>query len=292
MTSNLWVFFGLAGVLVWVAIPMLQEKRKVDGYALALWNKIIVATATLPFVAWFGLPSDPAFYGATFATAILWAIADVCFFRAVPIVGAAVVTRLIPSAIIVTFFVWFLFDPALLAKYLAHPVKSTGIALVVMTAAYFAFRLKRCEISLKAIKMIWFVIFASAAGSIIVKLLLDKVPTPQGVFAFVFVQALMMVLLWVIYMVVRKPMTRETFFNRATVKTGALVGSFSATGVCLKGFGLIYVEHPAYLSVILLLDSIIISLVNRVRGKEDKSDLAAGFGIVACALALVILKNI
>jgi hypothetical protein len=66
---------------------------------------------------------------------------------------------------------------------------------------------------------------------------------------------------------------------------------FSAFSVVPRSIALIHVEHPAYLSVLLLADSMTILLVHKCMGRRDSSDLFAGFGVVACAVALVVIKS-
>lgn len=287
-----WIPYCFASVLVTTAMPLLQERIKANPYAIAFWNKVFVALLTAPFVAYYGLPASTTFYAATFLTAILWCISDVIYFHAVATVGAAIVTRLIPATIIVTFFLWFFFDHALVEKYLSTPWKSGAIGACVILSAVFAMRLKKCAVSWPAVKMIWFVLFSSCVGAILVKILIDAAPSAQGAFGFVFCQAVMMIVLWKFYFFIRKPVPREIFFAKKTLSAGFFVGVFSSAGVTLRTFAYIYVDHPAYLSVVLLLDSVLIALYNRARGREDKSDMLAGFGMVACALGLVVLKSL
>src|ERR1035437_3877293 len=102
MIIPLWVAAGCGALLLNTIMPLIQENRKADGLALAFWNKVFSSLLMVPFVVYTGLPADPGFYIACGLSACLWAVADVYYFRALPMAGAAVVTRLMPSAIIVT----------------------------------------------------------------------------------------------------------------------------------------------------------------------------------------------
>lgn len=286
-----WAAFGLSRVLATTAIALLQERYKTDGYAAAFWNKAVVAGMTLPFVIHYGLPQSPVFYSVIFATALLWCVADVIYFKAVSTEGAAVVTRLWPVTIIATFILWFFFDPALFHEYLEHQAKSAAIVAVVLAAVGFALRLRHCAITLKAVRTVWFMLLAACVDSIVVKMLLDSEPTPQGVFAFVFCQAAMMLVLWSGHGLIRKPVPRKVFFAKKTIAACGLIGTLSSLSVSLRSFGLIYVDNPAYISVLVMLDSVLISLFNRWRGKKDESDMVSGFGIVVCAVLLVVIKS-
>lgn len=287
----LWVPYGLGAVLVSTAVPLMQEKLNANSFALAFWNKVFTATLMLPFVIIHGLPDKPVYYAALAVSASLWAIADVLYFRALPIVGAGVISRLLPSATIITFLLWFLFDPALFDKYLSDPAKSLMVTAVILGSSYFAFRLKKCEVSMQAVRLVWFVIFAASIGPIVNKILIGAVPTSQGVFAFVFIQALIMITFWSVFYTIKKPVARNVLISKQSIKTGLVVGVLSGSGVALKTFALLNVEHPAYLSVVLFMDAVLILAYHRFTGRKDKSDIASGLGIVACAVALVILKS-
>lgn len=287
----LWVPYGFGAVLVSTAVPLIQEKLKANSFALAFWNKVFTATLMLPFVFVHGLPGKPVYYAALALSAALWAIADVLYFRALPVVGAGVVSRLLPSATIITFLLWFLFDPALFDKYLIDKTKSLMITGVILASSYFAFRLKKCEVSMQAVRMVWFVIFAASIGPIVNKILIGTVPTSQGVFAFVFIQALIMITFWSVFYTIRKPVERSVLFSKQSIKPGLVVGMLSGSGVAMKTFALLNVEHPAYLSVVLFMDAVLILGYHRFTGRKDKSDILSGLGIVACAVALVILKS-
>ncbi len=288
----LWAILALARVLTTTSISLFQERVKADAYSVAFWTKVFVATVSAPFAFYFGFPTSPAFYTVVFLTAVIWCIGDVVFFKAVSTVGAAVVARLSPISIIVTFFLWFFFDRALLAEYLANPAKSLAILTIIVAAASFAFRLRKCEISARAIRMTWFLILASCMDAVILKMLLGSEPAEQGVFGFIFCQAIMMIGLWSLFGLVKKPVSKGVFFGRNSLYAGSVVGVFSASGMCLRSFGLINVDNPAFFSVILLLDSVLIATFNRLRGRKDTSDMVSGFGIVFCAFMLIVVKAI
>ncbi len=293
MIFPLWAMFGMAAALLSTCMPLIQERMKADGYALAFWNKIFTALLMVPFVLQAGLPSDPAFYVTVALTAILWCVADVVYFRSIPVVGAGVITRMVPSAIIVTFFLWFLFDPALLRAYIADPGRSALIAGIIVLSSFFAVRLKRCPVTWQAIGVIWPLLFAAAVGPIIQKISLSYAATPmQAPYAFVFVQALVMVAIWGAYYLIRRPVPVAAMRAGLSIRTAALVSVFSGFGVVLKNFGLLYAENPAYLSVLLLTDSLIVLAYHRLTGRRDGSDVLSGLGVVACAAALIIVKSL
>lgn len=289
-----WLFYALGAAICAALMPLVQERYKANGYALAVAIKIVtVAMTALPALD-YGLPAAWQFYALTGGTAILFAISDVIYFRTVGIVGAGVVSRLIPSTVIGTFILWFFIDPSLLDKYLNQPLISSGIIAVISLSAYFAMRLKKCAVSWQAVKMMWFVLFAAMIGPIVVKQTLTYAGGQHGVFvfAYAFVQASMMLALWAVYAAIRKPISLAELKAPATLKAGVLAGALSATIMLLKNYALATVEHPAYVSVVFFTDAVWVLLVYKLIGKPKDSDIWAGLGIVACAAALVILKSL
>lgn len=287
----LWALLGLSAALISTAIPLIQEKWKADGFALAVIVKLVTAFTILPFVLTQGFPANPKFYMAVALTSLLWAISDVIYFRAVPVAGAGVVSRLLPSAVLISFILWFFFDPSLLDKYLNEPLQAGLIAVIISLSAFFAMQIKKCTVSWQGVRLIWFVIFAACVGPLIEKMTLGQAPSAQAPYAFVFIQACFMLFFWSLYFVIRKPISFQTLISPLSLKVGILIGLCSAIAVTLRFKGLQEAEHPAYLSVILFTDALWIVLVHKMIGKRDTSNIWAGLGIVFCAIALVIVKS-
>lgn len=292
MTDNLiWIALGTLAALVSCGIPLAQEKRKGNPLAVAIWAKLGVAILTLPFVLYFGLPENPRFYIFAAASSLIWSVSDVIYYRSVSHVGAGVVSRVLPSAVILSFLVWFLIDPALLQKYIDNPVQGLLAFAIIAAASFFAMNLKNCPISWQGIRLVWFVILAAAIGPLVEKISLGDTPKAQTPFAFVFIQALMMLGFWGIFALIKRPISREIFTLDTSWKTGLSISTFMAIALCARFAALQYVEHPAFLSVILFTDSLWILLYYRLTGRKDDSKIWAGLGIVACAAALVLVKS-
>ena len=286
-----WALLGLCAALVMTAVPLIQEKMKADGFALAFIIKVVSALLLLPFVLYQGLPTDPRFYFSAAVTSALWAVSDVIYFRSVPIVGAGVVSRLIPSAVIISFILWFFVDPSLLDKYIERPIQAAAIITIICCSAVFATLLKKCPVSWQGARMIWFVIFAASTGPLIEKFTLGYASKGQAPYAFTFIQALFMLAFWAVFFLIRRPIPVSTLFSPTSIKAGCMIGLCSACAVTLRFTALQTAEHPAYLSVILFTDALWIVLVHRVMGKRDTSNIWAGLGIVACAVALIVAKS-
>lgn len=269
---------------------LLQERFKLNGYALAFWNKAACFLITVPFVIIHGLPSAPLFYVFLALTAVIYAISDVVFFSSIPKSSAGAVSRLVPSASILSFVLWFAIDPELLDKYLSSPVITLLIFTTLCLFAFFAFRLKKCNVTMETLRNVWFVIFAATVGPIFTKLTTYYAPMEQAIYAYVCFQALMMMVLWLAYLFIRKPVSPSMFFSRVNWQYGLIIGSVSAAAILLKFTSFFYVDNPAYIPAIIALDSVFILFFYKLRGRKIEGDILSGLGIVACAVALIVLK--
>lgn len=288
----LWIILGVLAAFANTGSPLVQEKFKGDALSVAIWIKIGTVCLTLPFVIYYGLPNQLNFYIFAAISGLIWSVSDVIYFRTVSQVGAGVVSRLLPSAILLSFLAWFIFDPSLLTKYLENPLQGLGALGIICAASFFAMNLKSCPITVKGFKLIWFVILAAAIGPLVEKISMGNTPKAQTPFAFVFIQAMMMLGFWGLFALIKHPIARATFTLKSSWKTGLLISIFTTTALCLRFTALQYVDHPALLSVLLFTDALWILLYYRLTGHKDDSKIWAGLGIVGCAAALVFVKSL
>lgn len=287
----IWIGLGILAAIVSSGIPLVQEKHKGNPFAVAIWVKIGVALLTLPFVLYFGLPDNPRFYIFAGLSAAIWSISDVIYYRSVSEVGAGVVSRVLPSAAILSFLVWFMINPDQLQKYLENPIQGGLIFLIIIAASILAMLMRKCPVSWRGIQLVWFVLLAAAIGPLVEKISMGSEPSIKAPFAMTFVQAVMMLTFWAVFAAIKRPITLTTFTLSTSWKTGLMISVFMTVVLCSRFTALQYVEHPAFLSVILFTDALWILLYYRLTGRKDDSKIWAGLGIVGCAAALVLVKS-
>ena len=287
----IWITLGILAAIVSSGIPLVQEKHKGNPFAVAIWCKIGVALLTLPFVLYFGIPTEPRFYIFAGISAAIWSVSDVIYYRSVADVGAGVISRVLPSATILSFVVWFMINPAQLDKYMENPIQGGLIFLIIIAASLFAMLMKKCPTSWRGVQLVWFVLLAAAIGPLVEKISMGDTPSIKAPFAMTFIQAVMMLGFWAVFAAIKRPITRDVFMLPSSWRTGLLIGCFMAVVLCARFAALQYVEHPAFLSVILFTDSLWILLFYRLTGRQDNSKIWAGLGIVGCAASLVLVKS-
>jgi hypothetical protein len=291
MFAGAWAVYGILSAALTAVMMLLQERWKVEPFSLALWCKIACVVALLPVMPFTGFPPDPWFYIWTFPTAVIFAIADVILFRHLPLVGAGVVSRVLPVTVIVGFFLWFAADPSIISKYTDQPMVSAGIVGALCTAAFFSMRLRKCEVSMKALRVLWFVMCSNVAGPMLTKAAMQHAEALQGAIAYTFVQALMMVAIWLCWLFAAKPVAPRSLVQRKTWQPGLLIGVVMVLGVTVYVLSVAFVDNPGYVSAIRLVNTVMILGAHRMMGKRDESDVVSGLGIVAAAAALIVLKE-
>lgn len=287
-----WVGFGLCAAVILSVTYLVQDQMKIRGFSLAFMNKLCIFSITLPVILWLGMPEDPLFYAIIFAQAILWTITDVILFDTVSKVGAGVVTRIMPLNVILTFLIWLAWDPSLVNEYAQKPITTAAIFTSICLAAFFASRLRHCEQSWTGMKALWFVMVATSFGGVFAKIIAGYADPIQGAIAFVNIEALAMVLYWAIYYAFRRPVPLKEVFSSRVFKAAFIISCLSATAIALSFLGLFYAENPAYVTVLKFLASVIVIIYYKVMGKDEKSDVLSGMGIVFCAAALILLKSV
>lgn len=292
MEFPIWAIFALFCAASSALVLIIPERVKCDGFALAFWNKAFAFVFMVPLVLYAGLPDQWEFYALVAAQAMLWVVSDVIFFRALPKVGAGVVSRILPGTVIVTFFLWFLFDHALLREYISTPWRSLLVCIALCGSVYFAMRLKKDTVSWAAIRMMWFVLFAAIVGPLMYKMVTKYVSIEQGPFAFVLFEAFIMVSVWSVFYAVKKPIPREILFSKESLKGGAMVGAAMCLVSLTKFAAMHYVDNPGLVPAVKYLDAIIVMAYYRCIGKVEKADVVAGLGIVGCAACIIILRSL
>ena len=287
-----WAIFGIFSATLSTGVFLTQERMRLNGFVLAFWNKACCALFAFPLMLYFGAPESALFYIILTAQACLWVVSDVIFFNTINKTGAGVVSRLLPLAVIVTFVLWFFIDPSTLDKYMQTPLRSLGVVLALCASVYFVMRLRKCPLSWAAFRMVWFVIFSAVIGPLLGKLVMGEATFAQGPFAYVFFQALVMVLMWLVYYAIKRPIPAQELFNRRALKGGLIVSVFSFFMIASSAAGLKLVDNPGLMTAVGFSDTMLILLYYKLTKREDHSDWIAGLGVVFCAAIIIVLKSL
>lgn len=286
----IWPVFAFIATLGAAAMPLLQQHFRPSSVAMLFWMRLFSLAALAPFTLALGMPQDIRFYIGTFLIAAWMSLTDILYFNGVKKHGAGVIARVLPASAIVTFFLWFAFDPALVFKYMDRPVHSMVVIGALFTAAYFASHLKKCDVSIAAMRDIWFVMLGAAIGPIAAKITLSYAAPDVAPLAFGMMQGVLLGGGYLAYQLIWRPETNTVFFGRYSVLVGALIAIASMVSIVGKAYAYQYVDNPAYVSMVLFTAPFMISLYERAMGHKDESNKWAGFGLVIAAAILVIFQ--
>ncbi len=268
----------------------MHQRLNGSNVASAVWIKLIAVTVAFPVLIKTGLPDAPAFYVFTGLAAMVWCINDLIYFRAVNEHGAALLARLSPLGLIAIFVAWFFIRPELLHQYLQDAPRFAAVCGVLLFSVLCAVSLRRCPFSWRALKAIWFVIVASVAGTFLVKEAVDSAAVAKGVFGYVGIEAAIMLVFYGLWFSLRDKTGGRAVFSRHGVKTGLVVSGFLVVAIILRTMAQQKVDHPAYVTMISMLDVVWLMILTPLSGWKDQSNKWAGLGIAASALALAFLK--
>lgn len=286
----LWFLLALASSACSALAMYMHQRLGGSTEASAVWIKILAVAIATPVLIEVGLPDHPMFYVMTAGAAMIWCFNDLVYFEAVKNHGAALVSRLSPLGLILAFAAWFFLHPELLAKYMNDPPRFAGMCAALILTVVCALFLKRCAVSAKALKDIWPIIIAAMVGVLLMKSAVDYAPKDQGVFGYVGFEGGIMLIFYTIYFSIKKPAAFRKVFSLNGLRTGGIVGALIVSGVILRTYALQNVDHPAFVTMISMLDVIWLIVLTRLSGWKDDSNKIAGLGIVAAAIMLAFLK--
>jgi hypothetical protein len=292
----IWIAAGLASALFSAFSGIINERTHASGNMLASWFRIVSVVVCVPFISFLTLPTAWQFWALVLTSAVIMGISDVVLFNAIKRIGAGPSSRFRRTAVLITFIAWLIVSPSLLLHYVDNP----GIGLMILAthilAVVFALRLKKDDHSWDGLKALWLPILASALGPILSKLSFEYTDTiAQGIFSYMFIQSTAVLIGYSLYGLVRGGWRNAKPSLMGMVADGAwkpciLASLAIVMSIALKYYGYSLVENPAYVSVLLLTDTVWLLLYHRLYGLKDKTDIASGMGIVACATALILIQ--
>ncbi len=286
----LWFFLTLGASLCAAGGMYMHQRMHGSAIASAVWMKILALMIAAPVLMRVGLPDQPMFYVFTACAAAIWCFNDLVYFEAVKKHGAALLARLSPLGLILAFAAWFVLHPDLLTKYMDEPLRFAGVCATLGLTVLCGLFLKRCPVSSSALKDIWPIIIAAMIGVLMMKSAVDYAPKDQGVFGYVGFEAGLMLIFYAIYFSIKRRDAAKEIFSLQGLRTGGIVAVFIVAGVILRTYALQNVDHPAFVTMISMLDVIWLIILTRLSGWKDDSNKIAGLGIVVAALALAFLK--
>lgn len=285
-----WILYALFAVICAVATPLLQRRSTVNTLAMLFWLRIITVIVLAPVAYFIGLPTDPIFYLVITVFGIFVTYTDFLFFNFTRHNNPAIAARLLKPMVIVTFLLWFLFDPALLQRYLDHPGRAILIISLLTAAVILATQLKQCTVTRSAFIKLWPVLCSASIYPIISKYILIGVdPWVGAVGVYLITAVVVLITLTIVQMITRK-IPPGLLWSGATIRAGAIIAIPSLLGGLALVMAFQASTHPAYVSVLMMIVPVVLSLVGRMLGDPDSGNRRAGFGLIVIAALIIYLQ--
>lgn len=293
MQGGGWALFALVAAMFSAVFFLINQYLKMPGHLLVFWMRVLAVLCLTPLVATLTMPVDPRFYIGVALTVVFSMIGDIRTFNASARFGGGVVSRVQPMVVWGAFFLWFLFDPHLLSTYAARPLNSLGILAALGGCVFFAMRLNRCAVTREALRMMLPALAAYACVTVLNKYALGHGNMQGAVYGYMYVQSVLAVLVSGGYAIWRE--RAATPEQSAQWKSGVMVAAtLMATfaWIChmtYKNYAMVFTDNPSFQAAIGLTAPVFISVYYHFTGHREEGDRISGYGVVACALALVLL---
>lgn len=293
MTTGGWAAFSVLAAVFSAAMFLVNQYLKQPGHVLIFWSRVIVLAVMSPFILHLPWPKSPLFYMIVFLSVLFGTFADIRLVNVSARYGGGVVSRLQPLIVVISFFLWFLFDPGLLEKYLAHPLQTTGIVAALLAIVYFSSRLKKCEITTAAFLLMLPALLGYSLTTVLNKYAMHQGDMTGTVFGYMYVQSFFAVLMlggYTAWREKRKPAV-TLWRTRAMVLAATI---FAASWIChmtFKNYAMVFTPNPSYQAALNLTAPLFISLYYAATGHREESDVKSGYGMVIAAVLLSIISS-
>ncbi|MFN3826680.1 MAG: hypothetical protein ACK4NR_03540 [Micavibrio sp.] len=287
-----WVSLAVVAAIFQAAMPLVSEHFKVNTMHMIVWLRIISVAAVSPLVMLYGLPSDPIYYLSIVGVIIMVAVTDLIYFGSAARNGAGVTTRVQPFEVFATFFLWTIVTPSLMQSYFDTPWRSLWMILALSGCVYFALRMQHHDISRRTFRTMLPVIGLGALMIVLSKTAMNHSPPHSGVYGYIFLQGMGVLLVYGILMrfwPAKFPTMRK---DKAVLKAGLFMAICSLGHLFSKYYAFKMVVNPAYVTVVGLTAPLWVWLYYKLVKRPDNDDVVAGFGVVICAVVLIILTRL
>ena len=286
-----WVPMGLWAAMMTALLLVVTEHFKFPSAQYLGLLRVISFLFLLPGACLLPWPQTATFYIATGAGIALISIMDIFMITASVKNGAGVTSRILPLSVFATFFLWTAISPMLWVEYTNNLLKTGGIVFSITLAGLCTLRLRQCEMSRAAMKVLIPAVIMSAVVSVCAKIAVDSSPE-TGAYYWAFLQTVVLSPFY--FLIIRAmPQRFESVKITRAFWLAAGIGAFaSVTHILLKIKAYNFVENPAYVLILLLTSPLWVLVFNRVKGQRENTDIYAGLGIVLAAMCLIICTRL
>ena len=293
-----WVSFSLLASVLAAVMTQMNHHMQLRPSLVILLRSVFTLILVAPLVAQITWPSHSLFYVYFFAAAFFAFAGDMILFEAARQHGGRLTTLFMPVKIITAFLLWAAIDRVFLMDFFQTPLVSTGILLFLLLSVYAIFSLRRCEASWPAFKKVFWVGMSYTLLDVFIKLGMENTSFLDTAVLFVFIRAIIGVPIALLMLRFQQENgVLESWRGISTNKrsflfgAGLLLGGFSVANTFSINMAVGLSPNPGYISVLMLLSVVWLSLYNRVHGFDDHASLKKIALLLISAAGLVLLTR-
>lgn len=293
-----WVSFSLLASVMAAVMTQINHHLQMRPALVILLRSVFTLLLISPVVALISWPGNAAFFVYFLLAAFCAFAGDLILFEASRRHGGRLTSMFMPVKIITAFVAWAAIDRLFLMQFFQTPLVSSGILFFLLLSVYAIASLRNCDVSWPAFKQVFMVGILYTLLDVFIKLGMEGTNFAETALLFVFIRAFIGVPIAVLMLRYQKEAGRRQSWREISLDkrgfllgVGLLLGGVSVVNSYSINMGIGLSPNPGYVSVLLLLSVVWLSLYNRVRGYDDRASVKNIALLVVSAAGLILLTR-
>ncbi len=288
-----WIFLAFIGSLFAGCSQMLNQHWQLNGRGLVLFSRAFMALFLVPglfFITW---PTAPLFYLLSALNGVIVCYSDTRIYNLVSKYGGGSISRSLPLSVVWVFVIWVVISPMTLSGYIARPLISLGLLSSIILCVICTIKMRQGPLDREVLLEMAPVLIAFGSVDIINKMAMDMAPNYHGIYLYIFIQSTALLLSF--YAFSRYDKNFLTVFNwrdQRYIKAGLVLFLTSVAYIIFKNTAFVFADNPGYVSTVLLLSPVWITLYNKIIRYPDQTNIRYGLGIVLGVILLTIFSSL
>lgn len=284
-----WWLGGLAVSFVMAGMVLVNQHFKAPAKDLILWRGFGLSLFLIGPALYYGLPTDPTFYGIALVGGILASILDRMIFHAAATYGGGVTSRILPASIWVGFSLWLVISTEYRIELWHDPKASLLILLCLAGSWYGISYMRKDTVNHEAILYMLPGIFILGIIDVLFKMALTNQGI-QGLFTLPLIMSLSVGCFQLIVGLVQGKRHRASdLFAPQTVKAGLSLCAVMMLFPLTKNIAMLTTPNPAYITAMGLMAPVWVLLWNKICGVVDQVRLIPMLIFLGSIVGLVIV---
>ena len=267
----MWVLFAFLTSVCNAVYYIFNQNSKLEPSHFMVYRGYFLAVAATPVALISGNTFDWPFYVIALLQGVVISYSDFKYFQAFGKFGAENVTAVNPLTVIITFFMWLLYQPKMVVFYMATPVKSCFIILSIGLMVLSVIKYRAQPIGLDCFKFLLPILVLVSLIDISNKIVMQY----AGEHLFVATINRVAITGWVIGTInlvagKRHNLRTEDLINVNNLKKGSFILLLALSMITLN-YSMYYALNPAYTTSIIYLSVVWIMVINyiaQVQGRK------------------------